>query len=189
VTSERPAASDALSLARRGDRDACGALFGQWQPSVLAYCLLATGRDRDAALDLTQEVFQRAFSSLQSLRDDARFEPWLFSIARHLCLSHRSTTQRRKFALLQVALDGAETDTPFEVDPDHERLAQVRALIDAVPDEKLRKLVQERYLEGASVESLAQRFAMPLGTVTVKLMRFRAAVRKQLLEAELKEAA
>lgn len=40
------------------------------------------------AEDLTQEVFIRAFNHLPSLKDQSRAKPWLFRIAKNLCVDY-----------------------------------------------------------------------------------------------------
>ncbi|HEX5432443.1 MAG TPA: sigma-70 family RNA polymerase sigma factor [Bryobacteraceae bacterium] len=44
-------------------------------------------RDRESALDLSQEIFLRAYRNLDSYRGECRFSTWLYVIARNLCMS------------------------------------------------------------------------------------------------------
>jgi RNA polymerase sigma-70 factor (ECF subfamily) len=59
-------------------------LFRRHRTRVAAWCLRFTG-DVDAAADLAQDVFLKAFQGLRSFRRDARFTTWLYSIARNAC--------------------------------------------------------------------------------------------------------
>lgn len=59
--------------------------------------------DREAAADLVQEVFARAFERLSSLRDPERFRPWLLAIARHAVTDH----QRRAASALAIGPSAA----------------------------------------------------------------------------------
>ncbi|HXJ43368.1 MAG TPA: sigma-70 family RNA polymerase sigma factor [Bryobacteraceae bacterium] len=72
------------------DRLVCDAAFNEvfvrYQSRVIAWCYRVT-RDRDAAADLAQEVFLKAYRHRDSFRGDARLSTWLFSIARNHCLS------------------------------------------------------------------------------------------------------
>src|ERR1700682_3193256 len=77
--------SDLVRAAASGGRSAWRALFDRHHRAVLGYCLLACGRDRERALDLTQEHFLRALRGLPQLAEPERFRGWLFSIAANLC--------------------------------------------------------------------------------------------------------
>ncbi len=74
--------------ARAGERDAFGRLYGELHPVVRQVVRdnVHTGADID---DVVQEVFVRALRRLGSLREPARFRPWLLSIARRAAIDHR----------------------------------------------------------------------------------------------------
>ena len=61
-------------------------LFRRHHRQVTAWCCRIT-KDADRALDLTQEVFLRAFRRLYTFRGEARFSTWLYAIARNHCLN------------------------------------------------------------------------------------------------------
>ena len=45
-------------------------------------------RNHEDAMDLTQDVFVKAFEKLPSFRGDARFKTWLYRVAVNRCLNH-----------------------------------------------------------------------------------------------------
>ena len=57
-------------------------LFRRHQTRVVAWCYRLTG-DRTNAVDLAQDVFVKAYSSLHTFRSDAKFTTWLYVIARN----------------------------------------------------------------------------------------------------------
>lgn len=59
-------------------------LFQRHHSRVALWCLRLTG-DRESAADLAQEVFIKAYGSLQHFRGDAKFSTWLYTIARNHC--------------------------------------------------------------------------------------------------------
>ncbi len=79
-----------LIVAYRVEREqgALSELFRRYQPRLNGWCLRFT-QDREAALDLAQEVLLRAFRSLHTYRGDCRFSTWLYVIARNQCWSDR----------------------------------------------------------------------------------------------------
>lgn len=80
---------------RNGDRSAFAALYDRRARLIRAICYDET-RDRDAAADLAQEVFLRAYSKLGELRDPQRFAAWLTGIARQVCREWRRSRRRQK---------------------------------------------------------------------------------------------
>ena len=61
-------------------------LFRRHQARVALWCLRLTG-DREAAADLAQEVFLKAFRYLDSYRGESKFSTWLYSITRNHCFN------------------------------------------------------------------------------------------------------
>lgn len=67
-------------------QEAIEELFKRHQARIIRWCYRFT-RDREAALDLAQEILLRAFRNLDSYRGDCRFSTWLYVIARNQCMT------------------------------------------------------------------------------------------------------
>lgn len=65
--------------------------------------------DAETVADVTQEVFVRALERLDSLRDPARFRPWLLSIARHAAIDHRRSRRNAPDALEDAVGEPVDT--------------------------------------------------------------------------------
>jgi RNA polymerase sigma-70 factor (ECF subfamily) len=61
-------------------------VFDRYHERVERWCYRVT-RNRDRSLDLTQEVFLKAFRSLHTFRGDSQLSTWLYVIARNHCLN------------------------------------------------------------------------------------------------------
>jgi len=72
--------ADLIRKARRGDVEAFNLLISRWEKRVFNY-LLRILRNREDALDLSQDVFLKAYQNLRKLDDPERFAAWLFRIA------------------------------------------------------------------------------------------------------------
>ena len=72
--------ADLIQKARQGDVEAFNALISRWEKRVFNY-LLRILRNREDALDLSQDVFLKAYQNLRKLEDPSRFAAWLFRIA------------------------------------------------------------------------------------------------------------
>jgi RNA polymerase sigma-70 factor (ECF subfamily) len=71
---------DLIRRAARGGVEAYNLLVSRWEKRVYNYLLRITGH-REDALDLTQDVFLKAYQNLRKLDDPGRFAPWLYRIA------------------------------------------------------------------------------------------------------------
>jgi RNA polymerase sigma-70 factor (ECF subfamily) len=78
-------------------RQIAGELFQRHYARVARWCYRLTG-DRDAAADLTQEVFAKAYRYLDSYRGTAQFSTWLYAIARREAISYRQQSATRPSA-------------------------------------------------------------------------------------------
>jgi RNA polymerase sigma-70 factor, ECF subfamily len=68
--------------AKKGDVGAFQKLYDLYSRKVLNFIYRMVASMEEAE-DLTQETFVTVYQKLASLKDDARFEPWLFRIARN----------------------------------------------------------------------------------------------------------
>jgi RNA polymerase sigma-70 factor (ECF subfamily) len=171
-----------VRLARAGVDAARRRLFDRYQRSVMAFCLLHAGRDRDRALDALQETFYRAFRSLDQLDDPERFEGWLFAIARNVCRSRAARRGREDRMIRTLELERELPVAPDDPIEREQRIALVRNLFAAIEDPTLKQIVELKYGEPEhTTRHIAERLGIPHGTVTVKLMRFRAAAKRALL--------
>jgi RNA polymerase sigma-70 factor, ECF subfamily len=63
-------------------------LFGRYYEQVARWCYRFTGT-REAAADLAQEVFLKAYLHLDTFRGAARFSTWLYRIVRNESINRR----------------------------------------------------------------------------------------------------
>jgi RNA polymerase sigma factor (sigma-70 family) len=82
-------------------------LFGRHHRRVAAWCLRMTG-DREAAADLAQEVFVKAFRHVESFRGESRFSTWLYSITRNHCRNEIRSRSARPEEITDTELLQAE---------------------------------------------------------------------------------
>ena len=99
----KPVQSDPdVVLATRGDEKAFERLYRAHHARVYSLALRMAGPLW--AEDLTQDVFIRAWSKLESFRQEATFGTWLYRLAVNLILSRRETLKKRQ----QRQLPGGE---------------------------------------------------------------------------------
>ncbi|MBI3208512.1 MAG: RNA polymerase sigma factor [Candidatus Solibacter usitatus] len=71
---------DLILKARDGNVDAYNLLVSRWEKRIYNY-LLRLMRNREDAMDASQDTFLKAYQNLRKLEDTARFGPWLYRIA------------------------------------------------------------------------------------------------------------
>lgn len=80
-------------------------VFDRYNARVERWCYRVT-RNRERALDLTQEVFFKAFRNIRSFRGDARLSTWLYAITRNHCIN---SLKKWKTEPVDAAVQGRQT--------------------------------------------------------------------------------
>ena len=133
-------------------------------------------RDRDAAEDVAQETFVRAFRFYETFRSDAALFTWLYRIAMNLCLD----AQRKSRLRPAVSLDEMdEARDGFDPSPTPEGVLEIRqlarhaeaALEMLTPNHRAILLLRE--VEGLSYEEISRVLRSPKGTVMSRLYHAR----------------
>ena len=138
-------------------------------------------KDSDAAQEIVQEAFLRAFRSFDTLRGEAK--PWLLAIVRNC---HRSLAQQRGrhfHAPLPEDGEEAESLTSSLVDPETEAIRtdharKLDAVIATIPEE-FREALILREVEDLSYREIADVTGVAIGTVMSRLSRARALLREK----------
>lgn len=171
-----------LARARRGELDAFEELVRQYEKRVYAVALRSSGSPEDAA-DITQEVFLRAWRSIESFRGDSGFSTWLFRITMNLCVDHaRHKNAQPQTQPLVVGEEDAERPIPDTAPTPEEHLEnselgrELAAALDEVSEEH-RRIVLLRDVSGLSYTEIAEVLEISEGTVKSRLSRARIALR------------
>ena len=93
ATAERDEDTDLVSRYLAGNIAAFDELMTRHERTVFRLCLRFV-KNREDAMDLTQEVFIKAFEKLTAFRGDARFKTWLYRVAVNHCLNHVKKNSR-----------------------------------------------------------------------------------------------
>jgi RNA polymerase sigma-70 factor (ECF subfamily) len=156
----------ALLAARDGDDSAAATFVRATQAEVWRFVAALAGRD--AADDLTQDTYLRAFRALGDFAGRSTARTWLLGIARRACADHiRLLTRLRR---LDDRL--AAQPRPMQV-PDQAGLLAATDLLRALPEDRrsafvLTQVVGLTYDEAAEVEQV------PVGTIRSRVARARA---------------
>jgi|HubBroStandDraft_6_1064221.scaffolds.fasta_scaffold129228_2 RNA polymerase sigma-70 factor (ECF subfamily) len=163
-------------------------LIVRYQHRLLRYLLYLTS-SRELAEDLFQEVWMRVLVRGGQFNGKARFDTWLFTIARNLVIDYR---RKRTVASLDELFEGSSEDdrpmsfeisdsqpTPFDRFAsleDRQRIADALLQVDTL----YREVLVLRFHEDLSLQEIASVTRAPLSTVKSRLYRGLAAIRPVL---------
>ena len=136
-------------------------------------------RDRDEAEDATQEAIVRAWSSWGAMRDSARFDAWFDRILVNVCRNRLRHTRTIRMVALGDTHD-AQTADPHE--RAIARLALEPAFARLSADQRI--IVVLRYWRDLSVAEIAERLAIPAGTVKSRLHYALGSLREAIESSE-----
>lgn len=168
-----------VAAALRRDEAACVQLFRRHATRVVQTVRAGFQLTVAEAEDVMQESFIRAFEHLGQLKDPARFGLWVQAIARRQALADlgRGAT-RKKLDAEALAEAARNVEHPIGEDP---ALQVVRSLLDELGEGRERNIVHRFYVDGdCSVQQLADELGVAKGTVTSRLTRFRARIKRRL---------
>jgi len=165
--------ADLIARVRRSDIEAFNHLVSRWEKRVFNYLLRLTGNPDDS-LDLSQDVFLKAYQNIRKLDDAARFGPWLFRIAHNEAYS--LFRKRRPEADLEDA-ELIEREPARSAAPDL-TIAVGAALNRLTPEQ--REAVVLKVYEGFKFDEIAEILGTPVSTIKSRLY-----TALDLLKAEL----
>ena len=122
--------------AQGGNRDAFGKLVELYGRRIY-YAAYSFLHNVDDASDVVQEVFLRAFKNLSSFDTSRAFYPWLYRIAKNLCINTVQKASRKDTALPpEEIIAGAERGPEAEA-VRNEEVEQLRRAMELLPDKHL----------------------------------------------------
>jgi RNA polymerase sigma-70 factor (ECF subfamily) len=174
-----------IAAAQRGELRAFNQLVLQYQGLAynLAYRILG---DPDAAADVTQDSFIKAYKSLRQYRGGS-FKAWILRIITNSCYDLLRSQQRRPTSSLDDLAEDPERAGELtqrgEGPEEHLMRAELNATIQAgiasLPaDQRITLILSD--VEGMSYQEIAEVTNSELGTVKSRLSRARAKLRDYL---------
>ena len=178
-----PGETELIQEALNGSEEAFTELVRLHHARVRAY-LWKFVRQPDAADELAQDTFLEAFRSLATYRGDASFGVWLIGIARNRALPYLRTEARRRAregASLDATVaswrcDRAEADAHVLAERTEE-LETLATCVEGLPP-RSRQLIEDYYTRGMNAAQIAAARDHGHGSVRMKLMRLRQALRR-----------
>ena len=173
-----------IEKARSGDDAAFNQIVQAYRKRILGTIARTIGRPEDVE-DVGQEVFLRLYYSLDQLRTQEVFEPWLYRLTVNAAYDYLRKQKRRKESRMsdmseqQVML--ADARQGEKADREDTRRTKIRELVDSLLgkiSEEDRILLKLKEVEGLSLKELEKIYQVKENALKVRLFRARQRVLK-----------
>ena len=180
-----------VKLARNGDRDAFRELMERHQRRIFGLCY-GMVRNRDDAMDLTQDTFLKIFRSLEGFGGQSSFYTWAYRIATNVCIDFLRKSSRTRTVDYddgigrdeQSATTDAFLPSRLGVNPSKaygrkELLTEIEAALGKLSDAH-REAIVLREVQGLSYQEMSDVIGVSIGTVMSRLHHARKNMQKHL---------
>jgi len=164
-----PSDEDLLERIAAGDKDAFAALFNRFAPRIKTY-LMRLGAGAAAAEDLAQDTMVSVWRRAQSY-DRAKAKPstWVFVIARNSWIDRlRREKVEIAYRVENPPAEQSSDEAPDEAAARRSDEGRVTEALALLSDEQ-REVVRLSFFEDRPHSEIAERLALPLGTVKSRL--------------------
>ena len=179
--------SELVATAVRGFEGSFEELVRRYQRPISAYVYRMVG-NYESALDLTQEIFIKVYSSLRRYRPEFKFSTWIYKIAHNCAIDHlrRNATREQSLAIgpendqFEMPIESGRL-SPEQESERRERRVEIESVVRTLPG-NYRELIILRHSQDLSYEEIVEVTGLPLGTVKNRLFRAREMMRQQFVE-------
>jgi len=155
--------------------------YKQFSDDIFRYCLYKT-RDRDLALDITQETFTKTWEYLVEGREIKNIRAFLYKVAYHLIVD--GSRKKKSFSLDELSEQGVDFGEDKSANLinkfDGEKILEILDKIDI----KYREIVIMRYVEDFSIKEISKIINETENNVSVRIHRGLEKLKKILNDHE-----
>ena len=158
-----PSDHDLIAAINRGDVRAFDALYHRYRDWVVRLAVRFTG-NQDDALDVLQDTFAYVFRKFPGFRLTANMTTFLYPVVKNLSIAAR---RKRTRMASTDAIDTPDPPAPAEINPARER-SELEAVMAALPEGQ-REVLLMRFVDGMSLQEIADALSIPEGTVKSRI--------------------
>jgi len=166
-----------MESVKGGDLRQASLLFDRYHKRIYNF-LLRLCFDRMLAEDLTQNVFLRMIKYRSSYRSGAKFQSWIYQVARNIFADHYQSIKNKGFVDVEKIGDMAEEDHDMD---EQERL--LHRSMEKLSPEQRELLVLTRF-QHLKYEEVAQIMGTTVANIKVKVHRAILKLREHYFELE-----
>jgi len=144
-----------IARCKNGDRHAFDTLVTRYQERIY-WIIKRMVRNHDDAIDLTQDVFVKAYQKITSFREDSGVYTWLYRIGINMSLNHlRKRKLRQLLSFDDLSMEVPSDDqTPSQIHEKEEMRRLISNAIERLP-EKQKIVFLLRYYEELPYEDIS----------------------------------
>lgn len=182
-----------VQKAREQDQEALEALYVCCYSEVYKTILEATSADGDTIKDILQETYIRAFTKLDTLIDDSKFQNWIHSIAHNAAKDFVRKYKPNLFDSLdavdedgvpELQLENQDIETMPQIQMDQQETTRlVREILDSLSAGQ-RLAITMYYYEHMTIEEIARHCGVREGTIKAQLHFGKEKMKEKVLELE-----
>ena len=179
-----------IDAARKGDENALTDLYNRTTNAVYNTVKFLV-KDEDAALDILQDTYIKAFSSLDQLQEAAKFPAWIKRISHNKAIDYLRKAQPLSFSSLSDEEDGEEPqfeddrpeNLPETVMDRKETARLIGEILDSLPDDQ-RACITLFYYDQLSIKEIADELGVAEATVKSRLQYARKKIEARVRDLE-----
>lgn len=171
-----------MQAVKNGDLQQASLLFDRYHKRLFNYLARLTF-DRDAAEDLTQNVFLRMIRYRTSFKVDQKFQSWIFQVARNVFADHYQATRKERndnMDIDKLADQLADENAGHLEEEQERRLIRSMAMLN---DDQRELLVLTRFTH-LKYEEVAVLLNTSVANIKVKVHRAIGKLRENYFELE-----
>jgi RNA polymerase sigma-70 factor (ECF subfamily) len=174
-----------VAIVKKGNTEAFGELIERYEPKLLRYGKKFLSTEEDIE-DIVQDVFISAYRNIQSVDTSLKFSPWIYRIAHNAFVNALRKKSRNPLTLVDfdVFIGHPVYEDPDVLEKEQEEIKDKihRGLAELVP--KYREVLILHYLEELSYKEISEVLQVPMGTIGIRMMRAREALKKVYVTRE-----
>ena len=167
------------ALVQKGQKESFGILMDRYERKLFSYARkFLIGQDNIE--DVVQEVFIKTYQNIKSFDTSQKFSPWIYRIAHNTfvnALRKNAKSPLRFFDFDTFVAHPVYEDT-MPVEKEQKRISKVidKGLDKLSPE--YREIIILFYIENLSYKEIADVLHIPIGTVSVRLLRAKKELKK-----------
>lgn len=158
-------------------------LMDQYGQDVWNYAFFLT-KNRNAADDITQDVFIQVYNHVDSFRGEASIKTWLLTITRNMSRNFLQTAFIRKVLLVDIVKSIGSSRSAEEMYIEEEAANEIWKKIFKLPTKYREVLVLQAKYQ-LSIAEISDILKIPQGTVKSRLSDARKKMKQLLTKEEL----
>lgn len=165
-----------ISKILAGDSSAYQYLVERYQTGLIIHCERLVG-DRDAAEDIAQDSFIKAYQNIADFDGDkGRFSTWLYRIASNKTIDYLRTLKRK------VNVENIEELADVASLPDllEDEISALHDAVDTLEPPIVSDIIKAYYWQGKSYQTIADEYELPINTVGTWMRRAKMQLKEKL---------